>query len=63
VRRGALWTACRRPVTLVYQEPHTSEENAIARERQIKHWTHDKKIALINGDIVKLKILAKRRVQ
>jgi putative endonuclease len=34
--RGALWTACRRPVTLVYQEQYASEANAIGRERQIK---------------------------
>ena len=36
--RGALWTSCRRPVTLVYKERHASEAGAIARERQIKRW-------------------------
>jgi predicted GIY-YIG superfamily endonuclease len=61
--RGALWTACRRPVTLVYQERHGSEGDAIARERQIKRWTHDKKLALVNGNIANLKSLAKRRVR
>jgi predicted GIY-YIG superfamily endonuclease len=61
--RGALWTACRCPVTLVYQAPHASEGNAIARERQIKHWTHDKKLALANGDRTKLKSLARRRIR
>jgi predicted GIY-YIG superfamily endonuclease len=60
--RGALWTACRRPVVLVYHESHPSEEQAIARERQLKRWTHAKKLALINGDRVKLESLAKRRV-
>ncbi|HEY7088480.1 MAG TPA: GIY-YIG nuclease family protein [Tepidisphaeraceae bacterium] len=60
--QGALWTACRRPVTLVYQEPHPSEEEAIGRERQIKRWTHAKKLALINGDRAKLKLLAKRHI-
>jgi len=35
---------------------------AVARERQIKRWTHAKKLALINGDLAKLKSLAKRRV-
>ena len=34
--RGALWTACRRPVVLVYQGRHDSEGKAINRERQIK---------------------------
>lgn len=61
--RGALWTACRRPVTLVYQEQLPSEERAIARERQIKRWTHDKKLALIASDFGKLKSLAKRKVR
>jgi predicted GIY-YIG superfamily endonuclease len=60
--RGALWTACRRPVTLAYQERHVSEENSIARERQIKRWTHAKKLALINGDRERLRSLAKRRI-
>jgi predicted GIY-YIG superfamily endonuclease len=61
--RGAVWTACRRPVTLVHQERRGSESNAIARERQIKRWTHDKKLALVNGNIAMLKSLAKRRVR
>ena len=61
--RGALWTACRRPVALVYQETLSSEVDAIARERQIKGWTHAKKLALINGDREKLKTLAKRRIR
>ena len=60
--RGALWTACRRPVLLVYHEKQQSEEKAIARECQIKRWSHSKKIALIQGDLAQLKSLAKRRV-
>ena len=61
--RGALWTACRRPVNLVYHEQHASEAQAIDRERQIKRWTHAKKLALINGDRSKLKLLAKRQIR
>jgi predicted GIY-YIG superfamily endonuclease len=60
---GALWTACRRPLALTYQEQHPSEADAVARERQLKRWTHAKKLALINGDRAKLKSLAKRRVR
>jgi predicted GIY-YIG superfamily endonuclease len=60
--RGALWTACRRPVELVYQESHSTEELAIHRERQLKRWTHAKKVALISGNLSELKSLAKRRV-
>jgi putative endonuclease len=59
---GALWTACRRPVHLLYQEKHPSEADAIARERQLKRWSHAKKLALINGHLKALKSLAKRRI-
>jgi hypothetical protein len=31
--RGALWTACRRPVHLVYQEEHPTQLAAMKRER------------------------------
>jgi putative endonuclease len=61
--RGALWTAFRRPVTLAYKVPASSKESAVARERQIKRWTHAKKLALINGNQIELKALAKRRIR
>ncbi len=61
--RGALWTACRRPVELVYQESHDSASQAISRERQLKRWTQAKKLSLINGDLVRLKSLARRRIR
>ncbi len=61
--RGASWTASRRPVELVYQETHHTEQKAVARERQLKGWTHSKKFALINGDFARLKALAKRRIR
>ena len=57
--RGALWTACRRPVVLVYQEPFPDEARAITRERQLKRWTHAKKEALIIGNTCRLKALSK----
>jgi predicted GIY-YIG superfamily endonuclease len=60
--RGAVWTAARLPVALVYQEEYSTEQLAIAREHQLKRWTHAKKFALINGDRAALKSLAKRRV-
>jgi predicted GIY-YIG superfamily endonuclease len=61
--RGALWMASRRPVYLAYQEQRSSEVDAIARVRQQRRWTHAKKLALIDGDLAKLKSLAKRRIQ
>jgi len=54
--RGALWTASRRPVKLIYHE-------LASFQGQIKRWSHDKKLALISGDLRKLKSLAKRRVR
>jgi predicted GIY-YIG superfamily endonuclease len=60
--QGAPWTACRRPVELVYQEEQQSEIKAVARERQLKRWTHGKKLALIRGDRATLKSLARRRI-
>ena len=59
--RGAKYTFKRRPVKLVYTEPHDNLADAVRRETQIKKWSHAKKSALITGDIKKLKFLAKRR--
>jgi predicted GIY-YIG superfamily endonuclease len=58
--RRVSWTAARRPVMLLYQELCSSEVAAIQRERQIKRWTHAKKMALVNGDMSRLRSLAKR---
>ena len=44
---GSTYTASRRPVTMVYAEKHSSVEGAVAREHQLKRWTHAKKQALI----------------
>lgn len=48
--RGAVYTAKRRPVRIAYAEEHASIEKAIARERQLKRWSREKKEALIRGD-------------
>ena len=61
--RGASWTACRRPVELLYQETHHSELEAVARERQLKRWTQSKKLALLNDDLLRLKALPKRQIR
>jgi predicted GIY-YIG superfamily endonuclease len=59
-------TACRttamfRPVELLYSEPHPDRSSAVKRERQLKHWSPAKKLALVNGNIVELKRLARSR--
>ena len=53
--RGSAFTASRRPVHVVFVEPHPSREEALVRERQLKRWTRVKKEALIAGDRVALK--------
>jgi predicted GIY-YIG superfamily endonuclease len=61
--RGGSYTALRRPVTIVYSEPHESLESALARERQLKRWTRAKKESLIAGDLRSLKHLSRRQVK
>ena len=56
---GAVFTALRLPVKLVYQEPCKNEDDAVKRERQIKKWSRAKKEALINGELETLKKLRK----
>src|SRR5688572_14211091 len=52
---GALHTARRRPVALVYTEAFRTTAEAVKRERQLKRWTRVKKQARIDGDLEKLK--------
>ncbi len=59
--RGAAYTFKHRPVRLVYSKGYGSEPEALARERQLKRWTREKKEALIAVDIDRLKHLSKRR--
>lgn len=58
--RGAKYTAARRPVRMVYAEEHTSATAAVARERQLKRWSLEKKEALIVGDGAALRSLSHR---
>ena len=59
--KGAKYTAARRPVRMVYAEEHASLESAIARERQLKRWSREKKEALIGGDRTALDWLSHRK--
>jgi predicted GIY-YIG superfamily endonuclease len=58
--RGAVYTATRRPVRMVYAEQHPSTASAVAREHQLKRWSRDKKEALIRGDRTALDWLSHR---
>ena len=48
-------------LSIVYREEFDSVDDAKTRESQLKRWSRAKKEALIRGDIVELKRLAKRR--
>jgi predicted GIY-YIG superfamily endonuclease len=41
------YTALRRPVELVFCQPFPSRDEALARERQVKNWSREKKEALV----------------
>ena len=45
--RGAHYTKCRRPVTLVYSESFESKSQALRREHQLKQLTRMQKESLI----------------
>jgi len=46
---------------LLYTESFPDRLSALRRERQLKGWSHAKKIALASGELNALKTLAKRR--
>jgi predicted GIY-YIG superfamily endonuclease len=58
---GGQYTKWRRPVTLIFVEQFATLTKALQRERQIKRWTREKKLALAAGDLETLRTLAKRR--
>jgi len=58
---AAQYTACRGPVRLVYSETFESLAKALAREKQLKRWSAQKKEALVAGDVRLLKQLSRRR--
>ena len=59
--RGAAYTFKHRPVYLVYPEVFDTETAAVTRERQLKHWSHKKKQALVHANLEGLKHLSKSR--
>lgn len=47
--KGAKYTKVRRPVTLVYSEESKDRSTASKREYEIKKYTREKKLELINA--------------
>ena len=58
--RGAAYTRCRRPVTLVWCEEFENVGEAFAMEKRIQGWSRAKREALIAGDYGRLPALSKR---
>jgi type I restriction enzyme R subunit len=58
---GANFTSKNLPVKLVYYETFDRIDEAFKREKQIQGWGRAKKIALIKGDLEKLKKLSKSK--
>jgi len=46
--RGAKYTRARRPVTLVYQEPHSTRSTAQSAEARFKRLSRAKKLEVIS---------------
>ena len=59
--KGGNYTRIRMPVKLVYQENRPNRSEALKREAQIKRWSKQKKLALIEGDKSLLTELSKSR--
>ena len=49
--RGGSYTRVRMPARLMYQENYPNRSKAQKREAQIKSWTKNKKLALIQNKI------------
>ena len=47
--KGGAYTSAHRPVELAYQETFRCKSKALRRESQIKGWTREKKIKLVNS--------------
>jgi predicted GIY-YIG superfamily endonuclease len=58
--KAAVHTCSRLPITLLFSEEHCSERAACQRERQSKHWTREKKLALAEGRLATLKGISRR---
>src|SRR6185295_393950 len=57
------YTFNKRPLKLVYHAVFNDIVHAISSEKQIKKWSRKKKEALINGDWIQLKRLARNQSQ
>ena len=61
IGKGARQTMINKPLRIVYIEGPMQEVQATERERQLKKWSKQKKIALAKGNFVELRGLARSR--
>ncbi|MET0827913.1 MAG: GIY-YIG nuclease family protein [Microbacterium sp.] len=57
---GAEYTRNRLPVRLLYSEHYDRIENAFLREKQVQRWGRAKRLALVKGQLEKLKPLSRK---
>ena len=57
---GAIYTAKRLPIKLIYYEEYDRIDDAFYREKQMQGWSRKKKDALIKGEPYLLHKLAKK---
>ena len=55
------YTSSRLPVYLVFSQDHSTRDEALAAEQQIKSWSRKKKEAMIRGDWDEVSRLARNR--
>ncbi|HEY3451772.1 MAG TPA: GIY-YIG nuclease family protein [Myxococcales bacterium] len=63
VGEGSFYAAKRHSVRCVWSQEFPTRQDAFERERQIKNWSHAKKVALITGNWEELKRLSKGKNQ
>jgi len=47
--KGAKYTSSHKPIKILFSETYNNQIEALKRERQIKGWSHDKKIKFIES--------------
>jgi len=57
------YTSKRQPVRLLYAEEFHRIDDAFAREKQVQNWSRAKRLALIAGDMERLKELSRSRIK
>jgi len=49
-KKGGHYTSSHQAIKIIYKEEYSTQKEALKRERQIKGWRREKKLALIKFD-------------